>query len=99
MTNIHPAILESRTKTQQEDNVKRYTLSLAASSTHTPEHPERTARRSLSWDVEYQVWPSAGAMETSLRMQGKRAPHHTDWRPLNVTDTLIHHREKDTPVP
>lgn len=60
--------------------LKRYTLSFAASVDHVPDHPERTARRSISWDVEYQVWPSRAAMIASIRMQEKRAPHRTDWK-------------------
>jgi hypothetical protein len=43
--------------------MKRYTMSAAASTTHTPTHPERTAFASLGrgpmdFDVTYQVWPN-----------------------------------------
>lgn len=65
--------------------MKRYTLSGAASFTHVPEHPERTARRNahgfLNFDVIYQVWPSRAAMLTTIRMQQRRAPSPQDWRP------------------
>jgi len=53
--------------------MKRYTLSLAASLSHVPEHPERTAKRDTGWDVMYQVWPSRGAMLQSLKMQARGA--------------------------
>lgn len=61
--------------------MKTYTMSFADSTKHVPEHPERTARRSVSWDVTYKVWPSRAAMQTTLDMQAKRAPHPSDWRP------------------
>jgi hypothetical protein len=61
--------------------LKSYTLSFAASVHHVPEHPERTAKQSLEWDVRYQVWPSRAAMLKTIDMQGNRAPHRLDWRP------------------
>jgi hypothetical protein len=61
--------------------MKRYTLSFADSVGHIPEYPERTCQRSPGWDVQYQVWPSAGAMETTLRMQGKAPPSRFHWVP------------------
>jgi hypothetical protein len=62
--------------------VKRYTLSFADSVKHTPDHPERTAKRSLSWDVEYQVWPNRPAMLKTIELQGRRAPRPKDWKPV-----------------
>lgn len=68
--------------------MKTYTLSAAAADTHVPEHPERTAKRnaggdgSLNFDVVFRVWPSRGAMLTTLRMQGRRAPTSRDWRAI-----------------
>jgi hypothetical protein len=35
--------------------MKTYTVSFAASIEHKSEHPERTAMKSLEWDVRYQV--------------------------------------------
>ncbi len=60
--------------------MKTYVLSFADSITHIPEHPERTAKKSLEWDVKYQVWTSRAAMLKTIDMQGKRAPHRSDWR-------------------
>lgn len=60
--------------------LKTYTLSFANSIKHVPEHPERTAMKSLDWDIRYQVWPSRAAMLKTIDMQGKRAPHRSDWR-------------------
>lgn len=67
--------------------MKQYTLSGADAFTHRPEHPERTAYRfgtGMDFDVRFQVWPSAGAMKTTLRMQGARAPDCRDWHPCKV---------------
>lgn len=64
--------------------MKKYHLSFADSTSHKPEHPERTARKSgfssLDMDVHYRVWPSREGMARSIRMQQKRAPKSTDWR-------------------
>lgn len=60
--------------------MKKYILSFADSLKHTPEYPERTAKRSLSWDVEFQVWPNRAAMLKTIEMQSKRAPHRSDWK-------------------
>jgi hypothetical protein len=60
--------------------MKRYKLSFADSIKHVPEHPERTAKRSSDWDIVYQVWPNRAAMLKTIELQGKRAPHHADWR-------------------
>jgi hypothetical protein len=73
--------------------VKRYTMSAAAASQHTPEHPERTARRShtgaLDFDVDFQVWPNRASMAHSIRMQEKSAPRSGNWHactPLRETE-------------
>ena len=60
--------------------MKTYVLSFAASITHVPEHPERTAMKSLQWGVRYRVWTSRGAMLKTIDMQS-RGPHSSDhWR-------------------
>lgn len=64
----------------------KYTLSLADSIKHTPEHPERTAIKhagdgSLNFDVTYQIWPTRALMLRMLDKQGKdHAPKMTDWK-------------------
>lgn len=64
--------------------MKSYVLSFADSIKHIPEHPERTAMKSLQWDVKYQVWPSRGAMLQTIEMQS-RGPHRADhWRACKV---------------
>lgn len=64
--------------------MKTYILSFADSIKHTPEHPERTAMKSLSWDVKYQVWPSRAAMLKTIDMQS-RGPHRADhWRACKI---------------
>lgn len=60
--------------------MKSYVLSFAQSITHMPEHPERTATKSLDWDVKYQVWPNRASMLKTIEIQGKRASHHSDWK-------------------
>lgn len=64
--------------------MKKYTLSFSAAITHTPEHPERTARRAAStgFDYIYQVWPNRESMAQSIRMQEKRAFKQTDWNAI-----------------
>jgi hypothetical protein len=68
--------------------MKRYTMSFAAACEHKPTNPERTARRSLaSWDIEFQTWSNRKAMARSIRMQQRREPHPSDWRPcVALTD-------------
>jgi hypothetical protein len=65
--------------------MKRYRLSLAASMTHEPQHPERTARRASSdphdLDDIYQTWPTRAAMARAIRKEQQRPPKRTDWRP------------------
>ena len=61
----------------------RYSIPFGRVAEHVPEHPERTAfsmGRSWDSDVSFRVWPSRGAMLTSIHMQGKRAPRQDDWR-------------------
>lgn len=67
--------------------MKRYRLSFAASLTHIPDHPERTARRTpfdprdpMSMDVEYQVWPNRAAMLKTIEIQGRSEPRPDHWR-------------------
>lgn len=64
--------------------MKRYSMSFADASSHTPEHPERTARKSgsgLNFDVTFQVWPNRASMAKTIRMQERRAHQSGDWRP------------------
>jgi hypothetical protein len=65
--------------------MKTYVLTFAQSITHKPEHPERTAMKSLDWDVRYQVWTSRAAMLKTIEMQGKRASRRDDWRACRVS--------------
>ena len=62
-----------------------YILSFADAIGHTPEHPERTAKRSsasgLNFDVTFQVWPNRASLAKSIRMQQRRASRQDDWRP------------------
>lgn len=60
--------------------MKTYTLSFAQSIEHKPDHPERTARRSIGYDVTYQVWPSRAAMLKTIEMQGRSAHSNRHWR-------------------
>ncbi len=63
--------------------MKQYSMSFADSITHKPEHPERTAKRSMSglnFDVVYQVWPNRASMLKTIDIQGRREPRQTDWR-------------------
>ena len=69
-------------KRQGRRLMKRITLSFADSLKYNPPFPERTAKRSISWDVEFQTWPSRAAMEKTIQLQGKRASHYTDWKPV-----------------
>src|SRR5262245_16539450 len=65
---------------KRRNPMKQYTMSFAASLEHRPEHPERTAKRSLAWDVQFQVWPNRRAMLKTIELQGRRATHHSDWK-------------------
>jgi len=64
--------------------MKTYSMSFAAACSHTPQFPERTAKRSgrgLNFDVIFKVWPARGPMARSIRMQQKRETRSDDWRP------------------
>lgn len=65
--------------------MKRYSAPLGRMNELKHEHPERTAYRhgvGIFADVFFQVWPNRESMLTTIRMQEKRAPHSTDWKPL-----------------
>lgn len=50
-----------------------------------PDHPERTAVRTLGRfgeTIEAKEWPSRESMARMLRMQGQREHRASDWRPL-----------------
>jgi phosphopantetheinyl transferase len=64
--------------------LKTYILSFANSITHVPECPERTAMKSLEWDVRYQVWTSRAAMLKTIDMQGRSAPRQDHWRACRI---------------
>ncbi len=64
--------------------LKTYVLSFADSIKHVPKHPERTAMKSLSWDVRYQVWTSRAAMLKTIDMQGRSAPRADHWRACKI---------------
>lgn len=71
--------------------MKTYTLSFAAAAAHTPEHPERTAKRDAAggcnFDVVFKVWPARVAMARAIRMQQRRERRWSDWRPcVPLTD-------------
>ena len=69
--------------------MKRVRMSFAASLDYAPTNPERTARRSVGWDVEFGTWSNREAMARSIRMQEKRAPRQDDWKAvvaLGVTE-------------
>lgn len=60
--------------------MKTQTMSFAASLEYKPANPDRTAKRSMSWDVTFQEWPSRAAMLKTIEMQGKRAFRAGDWK-------------------
>ena len=66
--------------------MKKYTLSLADSLTHRPEHPERTAKRSrasgFDFDVTFQVWPNRASMLKTIELQQRGEPRADHWRPV-----------------
>ena len=67
--------------------MKTYTLSVGQSVGYQHPAPERTAVKPSGWDNRYQVWPNRESMARSIRMQQKRAPHSSDWKPLvKLTD-------------
>lgn len=68
--------------------MRKLTMSFAAALEYKPQHPERTAKRSLqSFDVEFQTWPNRASMAKSIRMQQRSSPHYSHWRPcVALTD-------------
>ena len=75
--------------------LKTYVLSFADSIKHVPEHPERTAMKSLAWDVRYQVWTSRAAMLKTIDMQGRSAPRADHWRACKIPLTAEQQRARD----
>lgn len=64
--------------------MKTAKMSFAASLTHKPSNPERTASRShtgLDMDVTFQEWPSRAAMLKTIEMQASGPHRSTHWRP------------------
>ncbi len=59
--------------------MKTITMSFCASLSYKPEFPERTAKRSLSDDVTFKVWPHRKALALTIRMQEKGAPSRMNW--------------------
>lgn len=53
--------------------MRRYTMSFAAACAHTPEFPDRTAKRDRGDDVEFKVWSSREDMARDIRTQRRRA--------------------------
>jgi hypothetical protein len=49
--------------------MKTYRMSFADSLAHKPEHPERTAKRTCAWDVEFKVWPNRASLLKTIEMQ------------------------------
>jgi len=63
--------------------MKTYTCPLGRIRELEHEHPERTAMRvghGLFPDYVFQVWSNRQSMAKTIRMQEKRAHHHTDWK-------------------
>ena len=71
--------------------MKTYSCPLGRRADYPHPAPDRTAYRAsarLGVDDYYQVWPSRGAMARTIRLQQKRAPALSDWRPMvKLTDT------------
>lgn len=62
--------------------MKKITISFADSLKFVPEHPDRTAKKSLEWDVTFQVWPNRQSLIKTIEMQRNRAPKRGDWIPV-----------------
>jgi hypothetical protein len=60
--------------------MKKFIINFRESIGYVPEHPERTAKRSLGWDFQYQVWTNRVSMARSIRMQQRGT--HTPWTPI-----------------
>lgn len=39
-------------------------------------------RATQGWDFVIKIWPNRKSMILAIQMQGKRAPHSSDWRPI-----------------
>ena len=70
--------------------MKTYTCPLGRIRELQHEHPERTAYKlgvGLFPDYIFQVFTNRKAMAKCIRMQQKRASHHTDWHAVvKLTD-------------
>jgi hypothetical protein len=70
--------------------VRIYTLSWAAAKEHTPEHPERTARRnaggssSMNFDVVFQVWPNRASMLKTIEIQSSADFCANPWKAVRA---------------
>lgn len=62
--------------------MKSYTMSFAASCEHKPEHPERTAKKVVGWDMLFQVWSNRPAMAKTIRMQQAGTNWAKAWKPV-----------------
>lgn len=68
--------------------MKRYSLSFAASITHVPTHPERTAQRpgqGMDMNVYYQVWPNRASMLKTCDMQASASNSARNWKPCKTS--------------
>ncbi len=65
--------------------MKTYSCPLGRRADYPHPAPERTAYRvspTLGVDDYYQVWSNRAAMARSIRMQERREPRSSDWRPM-----------------
>lgn len=62
--------------------MKLITMSFASSISYKAPNPERTAKRSVSWDVTFQEWSNRKAMAKSIRIQQRSAVNRFNWIPL-----------------
>lgn len=62
--------------------MSKKTMSFGASLNYRKQlaHPERTAIRSVGWDVQFQTWTNRKAMAKTIRMQESRMPKSGDWK-------------------
>jgi hypothetical protein len=49
---------------------------------HIVKHPERTAYRYLTMDIEYKVFRTREALAKCIRKQEERGHSHHDWSPV-----------------
>lgn len=81
------AIYSSVTSNERTNEMKKYTLSFADAISHKPEHADRTARKPLGWDVQFQVWPNRASMAKTIRMQQSGENFAKAWKPcVPLTD-------------